>query len=54
MLDGAAPASFVHAPVGLRQEIRLDAQDLKDVSVFKPATDPEKFAAHVCVDTQAT
>jgi NitT/TauT family transport system substrate-binding protein len=54
---GAMLRSHTHhyhpSGVGLRQEIKLYAQDLKDVSVFKPATDPEKFAAQVCVDTQA-
>ena len=41
---GAMLRSHTHhyhpSGVGLRQEIKLYAQDLKDVSVFKPATDP--------------
>ncbi|WP_201832733.1 ABC transporter substrate-binding protein [Microvirga zambiensis] len=41
-----------HNPTGadLRQEIALYAQELRDVSVFKKSTDPEKFAERVFAD----
>lgn len=38
-----------HSPTGtaLTEEIRLYAEDLKVVSVFKPSTDTAKFAERV-------
>jgi NitT/TauT family transport system substrate-binding protein len=41
-----------HHPIGadLRQEIALYTQDLKAISVIKPGTNPEKFAAKVYAD----
>lgn len=41
-----------HHPVGnsLKQEVALYAQELKQAGVFKPTTDPIRFADRVCVD----
>lgn len=45
-----------HHPVGsdLKKEIALYAQELKQASVFKPSTDPARFADRVCEDVFAT
>ena len=45
-----------HHPVdgGLKQEIALYAQELKQAAVLKASTDPAQFADRVCVDILAT
>ncbi len=45
-----------HHPVdgGLKQEIALYAQELKQAAVFKSSTDPAEFADRVCVDVLKT
>ena len=44
-----------HNPVGgdLKHEIALYAQELKDVGIMKPSTDPAKYADHVFADVFA-
>jgi NitT/TauT family transport system substrate-binding protein len=44
-----------HHPVGadVKREIALYAQELKDIQVFKPSTDPAKFADRVYADVLA-
>jgi NitT/TauT family transport system substrate-binding protein len=44
-----------HHPMGadLKQEVVQYAQDLKLAAVFKPSTDPEKFADRVCANVLA-
>jgi NitT/TauT family transport system substrate-binding protein len=44
-----------HHPSGvaLRQQIEFYARDFKSIGVFKPGTDPAKFANHVVVDVLA-
>lgn len=41
-----------HHPSGvaLRQQVEFYARDFKSIGVFKPGTDPAKFAAHVVAD----
>jgi NitT/TauT family transport system substrate-binding protein len=44
-----------HHPSGiaLRQQIEFYARDFKTIGVFKPGTDPAKFASHVVADVLA-
>jgi NitT/TauT family transport system substrate-binding protein len=44
-----------HHPSGiaLRQQVEFYARDFKTIGVFKPGTDPAKFAAHVVADVLA-